>query len=84
MRVSAAIFFAALGMLFAPSAALAESVWLVYAARMKHRYDSAPVMDKIEMSSMEQCEIEGSKLKADEAFKVTLFDYITYSCVKGK
>ena len=60
------------------------SVWLVYAARHASRYDHPIVMDKIEVKTMEDCNVEGSKLKANEVFKKTMFDYITYACVKGK
>ena len=60
------------------------SIWLVYAARQKSSGSFPTVIDKIEMESKQQCEVEGAKLKGSEAFKKTMYDYVTFACVKGK
>ena len=69
---------------FAPMRAKAESIWLVYATYRNAHNGMSTNMDKIEMSSIEQCEAEGSKLKVNESFKIKVFDRVSYACVKGK
>ena len=57
-----------------PTAVNAESYWLII---LKGNYHGFQDMDKIEMTSMEQCEDQGQKWEKDNS-------QTTYRCIVGK
>ena len=65
-------------------AANAESIWMVLAGGRIGKQSSAASMVKIEMTSMESCQRQGKELKASREFRVGVFDYVNYACIRGK
>ena len=59
------------------------SVWLVFAGGYYSK-GYPVVVDKIQMQSMQQCQVEGAKIKADDSFKSGLFQKLNFTCVRGK
>ena len=59
------------------------SVWLIFAAGYYSK-GYATVVDKIQMQSIQQCQVEGAKLKADDSFKSGLLQKLNFTCVRGK
>ena len=70
--------------LLSPIAAKAESVWLVYAGGFPTLKRRTIVLDKIQVQNEDQCHREGKKMIADGDFRKGLFEFLTYTCVKGK
>ena len=70
--------------LLIPTVAKAESVWLVYAGGFPTLKSRTIVLDKIQVQNEDQCHREGKKMIADGDFRKGLFEFLTYTCVKGK
>ncbi len=75
--------FLALGMaILLPSAANAESYWLVLKGVLtKGSAYGGITFEKIEMESMGQCEQQGQYWQSK---KPNRFEYLDYVCIKGK
>ena len=63
-----------------PTAANAESVWLVLAGGRNNGQSSSAEMVKIEMSDISSCRRQGEALKQSKEFRVGVFDFVTYAC----
>ena len=59
------------------------SVWLVVVADANYTGNTTNVTT-IEMSSLEQCESQGMKIKGSEEFRNGVFDNVNYICLRGK
>lgn len=66
-----------------PKAESKGSIWLVVVADANYTGNTTDVTT-IEMSSMEQCEAQGMKIKGSEEFRNGVFDNVNYICLRGK
>ena len=69
-----------------PTAANAESTWLIIRYQAGTSWKSPVAMEKIEMSNMEQCELEGAKWMGAKKSKVESARYrgFSFTFLQGK
>ena len=69
-----------------PTAANAESTWLIIRYQAGTSWKSPVAMEKIEMSNMEQCELEGAKWMGAKKSKVESARNrgFSFTCLQGK
>ena len=69
-----------------PTAVVAESYWLIIRYQAGKSWKSPVAMEKIEMESMEQCELEGAKWMGSKESKVeeSRERGFSFTCLQGK